>query len=262
MNNEPPDSISKMPSVMRYDRVQSILEGDLALRNLLGPKDQQVIKRNGEKHFYSQGVVLVTLALHERGLDAHQVEKPRVLNLAAELLRDKPQKFKPELLKPEPFPAPPKPEPPAPPKPEPPAPPKPEPRKAKAKPDPKPQPKPEPKPRAKKEPKAKRPDPLPPVKAAVAPSRAEAPVAAAPAAVVEPVKGGSVYYIYGTALSLAVTLHRTLEIGDRTPGAEGRLEAVGKIIDELKGLANVGVPMPDDFNSAMRHGKNVAAPKG
>src|SRR5271157_3791360 len=262
MNQEKVGPGKKLPSVMRYDRVQSILEGDLALKDFLGPKGQEVEKRNGEKYLYSQGVILVTNALHERGFDAHNVDKDKVLLLASELLRDKKlalkaiaaskpepgaksQESKVEEAKPAPKPKP----------------------APKSKPAPKPKPKPVPKSASQKikprsvKPKASAASAASPV-AAVSVHRNDSLPAPAPATIDgQTPKSGYVYYTYGTALGLAVTLHRTLEIGDRMPGAEARLEAVGKIIDQLKPMANVGVPMPDDFNNAMKH-VNAANSKG
>jgi hypothetical protein len=64
------DTLRKKPSVMRYDRVQQIIESDRALAAYLGPKDQEIEKRNGEKNYYRRGVVIVTEALHAKGVDA------------------------------------------------------------------------------------------------------------------------------------------------------------------------------------------------
>lgn len=196
---------SKLPSVMRYDRVQAILDSDPALKPFLGPKDQEVIKRNGEKHRYNRGVVTVTNALHERGFDAHNTNKNVVLSLAFDILRDKaPKAAMPEKPKVE------------------------KPKVEKPKPEPKAEPAPKPKaPKIPKAPKApsvpKKPEPKAPapepVAAAPTPAGAVPPTAPAPIS-----KPGFVYYIYGTALSHAVTIYKTLEIGDRMPGAEARLE--------------------------------------
>ena len=241
----------KMPSVMRYDRVQAILDSDPALKPFLGPKDQEVIKRNGEKHRYNRGVVNVTNALHERGFDAHNTDKYVVLALAYDILRDKPQKpaaEKPKVEKPKvekPKVEKPKVE---------------KPPKVKAAPKPKAEAQPKPAKPAKPSSVPEKPEPSKPEKAtaALAPAQAPAPTGAAlshAAPVPSSDKPAYVYYIYGTALSHAVTIYKTLEIGDRMPGAEARLETVSRLIDQLKPLANTGVPMPEDFNNALKNAK-------
>ena len=230
----------KLPSVMRYDRVQAILEADDAIKAHLGPKDQEVTKRNGEKHRYTRGVFLVTNILHERHFDAHNVDKNMVLGIAFEVLIDKPQKIVPP--KPVAKPAPPPP---------------PKPVVEVKKPEPKPEPKPKAiRPQAPKKSVPQTKAPAKPGPAAVPPAPVPAPVAPAEQ------KPGFVYYIYGTALSHAVTIYKTLEIGDRSPGAEARLDTVSKLIDQLKPLANTAVPMPEDFNNALKHAKTAPNPKG
>lgn len=238
---------NKMPSVMRYDRVQAILEGDPSLKDMLGPKDQEVKKRNGEKHFYSRGAVLVTNTLHERQFDAHNVDKNIVIALALELLPEKAAKLaapKP-VKKPAPKPV------------------------AKPVEKPKPEPKPEPKPRPQpKKPEAKTPkapvkqEPSAPPQAAAPATVPVADASTAPAAAVDS-KPAFVYYIYGNALSLAVALAKMLEVGDRLPGAEQRQQAANDIIDLLIPLRDMPVPMPKDLMPAvMQNVKASVSSKG
>ena len=72
---------------MRFERVQNFLEADPTLRERLGPKDHPVNNRSQEKHFFSKGVVAVTLTLHEKGLDAHTANKFTILEIAQEVLK-------------------------------------------------------------------------------------------------------------------------------------------------------------------------------
>jgi hypothetical protein len=308
--NSPSSAAAKRPSIMRYEKVQAILDSEPALKDYLGPKDQEVVDRNNEKHFYSRGTVLVINELQDRGFDAHQAPKPTVLLLASKVLRDKAQKAssatpEPELKRPRGRPrkvplAPvsqpevkrPRGRPrkiplPLVSQPEPVKRPRGRPRKVPLAPESEPPELKKPRGRPRKvplvpEPEVKKRRGRPPKKIEAAKSESTAqPAVAAPVVnesapavsdaapipdssvnavpATEMPKTGFVYYIYGTALGLAVTLHRTLEIGDRMPGAEIRLESVGKIIDQLKPMANVGVPMPDDFNSAMKH--DASGPK-
>lgn len=74
----------KAPSVMRYDRVASILGAEPAFKDRIGPKDQVITKRNSEKFYYSRLVVSVTDLIHTHGLDAHNVPKSYVLKVATE----------------------------------------------------------------------------------------------------------------------------------------------------------------------------------
>lgn len=71
---------------MRYDRVQRVLESDLALRTRIGPRDVEVCKRNGEASKFSRGVVAVTDAIHNDGKDAHTIPPHDVLTYAIRVL--------------------------------------------------------------------------------------------------------------------------------------------------------------------------------
>ncbi len=77
---------AKPPTVMRYERVQDILQVEPVFRCRLGEKTFPVIKRNNEKVFFSKEVVRVTDAVHAEGLDAHNAPKNDVLRIAAQVL--------------------------------------------------------------------------------------------------------------------------------------------------------------------------------
>lgn len=72
---------------MRYERVQEILENELALRNKLGPRSVPVETRFNEKVYFSDETIKVTQALHAEGRDAHKVPKHEVLLMAAKVMR-------------------------------------------------------------------------------------------------------------------------------------------------------------------------------
>lgn len=72
---------------MRYQRIQEILEKDLALGRLLGPKNQPIDSRFGEKICYSKEVVAVTQAIHAEGKDAQKLSKPEVLRVAMVVMK-------------------------------------------------------------------------------------------------------------------------------------------------------------------------------
>jgi hypothetical protein len=72
----------KVPTVMRYVRVQTILENEPAFKDQLGQKDKEVAKRNGQRHFFSKKVIDVTEAIHRAGLDAHNTDRGVVLRYA------------------------------------------------------------------------------------------------------------------------------------------------------------------------------------
>jgi hypothetical protein len=78
---------TKLPTSMRYDRVQVILEDDPFCRIRLSPKTQAVETRFGEKVVYSKEVVEVTEALHAEGKDAHKVPKNEVLKAALRIMK-------------------------------------------------------------------------------------------------------------------------------------------------------------------------------
>lgn len=168
---------------MRYERVQSILEGEAAFRSRLGPKNHPVETRFGEQLCFSKETVEVTEALHNEGKDAHKVPKTEVLSIAIKLLRGQPsnggngQALSPPVAA---APPPPPPAPVVPPvaakpaKPKAEAPPAVEPEKPPAA-----KPKVEPKPKAKASPPA--PKPSPPVKKAAVKTAAKLSKPAAPA---------------------------------------------------------------------------------
>lgn len=72
---------------MRYERVQDILQSDLALKSLLGPRTQAIDSRFGEKIMFSKETVEVTNAIHAEGKDAHKVSKSDVLKIAGRILK-------------------------------------------------------------------------------------------------------------------------------------------------------------------------------
>lgn len=82
---------SKLPTSMRYERVQDILEHDFALRSKLGPKNHEVDTRFGEKLLVSKETVEVTEAIHAEGKDAHKVPKNEILKMAAKVMKVFPQ---------------------------------------------------------------------------------------------------------------------------------------------------------------------------
>lgn len=221
---------------MRYDRVQAILEHEPALKDSLGPKDQEIIKRNKEKHFYSRGVVTVTAALHDRGFDAHNADRSTVLHVAAEVLgalKDKPAKpptVKPVVPKPVPKPAPaPKAE-------------------VKLKPT-----RPKPKPKAKPEPVTATPvAENPPAVKSSAPALSTATANGAPTDDRVPV-----YYIYATGLSLVLGLRKILEM-DQSPGFEARQQKVDDLYSEMYKLRDVAIPIPADMMPPSLNAKSSA----
>lgn len=218
---------------MRYDRVAAILEQDPLLKISLGAKDQEIIKRNKEKHLFSRGVVAVTNAIHQRGMDAHSVDRSLVLNIAAEVLgalNDKPNKL-PKLPKPAAV------------KPAKPVVVKPVVVKAPAAPKPKPV-----VPKVVSPPKQK---PVVTAKPKVAPTpKKPAPIAAPTALTLPPSPIASekvpVYYVYATGLSLVLGLRKIMEM-DQTPGFEERQQKVDSLYQDLYKLRDVAVPIPLDM---------------
>lgn len=242
-------SIADVPSVMRFERVQTILESEPALRERLGPKDQPVFKkRNQEKHMFSRGVVAVTLALHKKGIDAHDADRYAVLSVAADVLEDlskRPATIKsPAKSAPKAAPKPPK------------------------KPAVKAPARPKPKVKAKPAPAAKPVEP--PVVQAPAPAPApEPPKAPAPA----PVQGAApeidpdadanqqapLFYIYLTVFSLLAPVKNFLELGDNQPGADQRMAKLDSLIEEVYKLRDVAVPLPPNMlPSSLKDGQNTA----
>jgi hypothetical protein len=71
---------------MRYERVQRILENDLVLKKLLGPRNCPVETRLQTKVFFSEQTIRITQAIHSEGLDAHQLPKDKILLRAARAL--------------------------------------------------------------------------------------------------------------------------------------------------------------------------------
>ncbi len=78
---------SKLPSSMRYERVQDILENEPAFRNRISSKSHPIDTRFGEKMLFSKETVEITEALHAEGKDAHKVPKTDVLIMAAKVLK-------------------------------------------------------------------------------------------------------------------------------------------------------------------------------
>lgn len=77
----------KVPTSMRYERVQDILESQPAFRARVLQKTHPVETRFGEKIMLSREAVEITDALHAEGKDAHKASKVEVLQMAARLLR-------------------------------------------------------------------------------------------------------------------------------------------------------------------------------
>lgn len=75
------------PTMMRFERVQEILENDAVFKTKLGAKDQPIQKRNSESKCFSKEVVDVVMAIHEQGLDAHHIPKSDVLRWAIKVLK-------------------------------------------------------------------------------------------------------------------------------------------------------------------------------
>ena len=250
---------------MRFDRVQAILEGS-DLKEMLGPKDQEIQKKTGEKHLYSRGVVLVTMTLHERGFDAHNVDRHVVQALAAKLLPSKaavklpvakpakpvkkiePKKPKVRIIRKTGVKSPGVPRPGrsklAPRRPA---------KGAASAPAPVAAPKPPetPKPAPTPVPQVEAPTGTVPVIVTPVPTPTQA--ANGPVAVASETESSSavVFYVYGTALSMAISLAKTLEVGDRLPGAEQRQQAANDMIEMLFPLRDQPVPLPKDLMPAV-----------
>lgn len=77
---------SKLPTSMRYERVQEILESQPAIRDKLSPKAHPIETRFGEKVYFSKETVEITEALHGEGKDAHKVPLNEVLRMAARVM--------------------------------------------------------------------------------------------------------------------------------------------------------------------------------
>jgi len=77
---------NKLPTSMRYERVQGILESQPAICGRLGPKTYPIETRFGEKVFFSKEAVEITEALHNEGKDAHKVPLNDVLRMAARVM--------------------------------------------------------------------------------------------------------------------------------------------------------------------------------
>ena len=275
-------SSAKMPSVMRFERVQSVLNGDPSLRDLLGPKDQALEKRNKQKHYCSRGAIVVTLALQAKGIDPHSANRDLIKALAMSLLPEKGVKATPKpVKKPEEAKV-------EKPKVEKPKVEKPKVEKPKVE-----KPKVE-KPKVEKSKvdtahvsvtKKTKPEPVaaavavaavatvPAVAAPMSSASIVGPVAAAVATAVPAVSAAAVenlgsdtppafvYHIYASALSMAVTLAKLLELGDRLPGAEQRQENANRVIDDLLPLRDTPVPMPQDLMPVTMQNVKAASSK-
>ncbi len=252
------NSVAVVPSVMRFERVQTILESEPALRERLGPKDQAVYKRNQERHFFSKGVVAVTCALAQKRIDAHSANRNIVLSVASSVLgigSDKApvlkitQPVRQPVKQPVKVKEAKKPEVKALPAPVPATVPKPAPPKPKA-------PKAAPKPKAPKAtvPKPEPPAPVPapaPVQvqppAPAAPATQPAAVEPAPVEEVEPLQQVPGYYIYTTIYALLAPAFQLMELGDNTPGAEQRKGKLGSLLEDVYKLKDVAVPLPPNM---------------
>lgn len=215
--------VSKGPSVMRYDRVQTILEAEPAFRDRLGPKDQEVMKRNGQPQRFAKSVIEVTRRLHVNGIDAHTANKPLVLRLADEVLSSLKSGGSAPKRPTEPKPAA-----------------EPKPAKVKSIKAAKPATEPE-KPVASR--KRVKPEPAP---SPAAPETATViPAQVAPA---ETASGGNqqvtTTYIFLSVLTLLHSAYNLLQTFDREPGAEKRQEKLADQMEEVYRLRDVPVPVP------------------
>jgi hypothetical protein len=240
-------------SVMRYDRIQSILEADPALRTRLGPKNQEIVKRNGDTQRFSKGVIDVAERLHQCGLDAHNAPRVKVLAIAIGVLNvlqpeigeiKPPVEVPPEAVKPEPI-------------------------KRRR--------------RRRRLPDGTLVDPpdlvssLPP--GAVQPTSVSSPPLVADSRIAKPespapelksaVAGEThveqakpvpaampAIYPFISVLSLLHSAYNLLKLFDREPVAEKRLEALAEQIDEMYCLKDVSVPMPlDTLPPSLKYGK-------
>jgi hypothetical protein len=77
---------NRLPTSMRFERVQEILSNDPALSAHLGPRNQPIPSRYGEHLMFSKEVVDVTNAIHAEGKDAHKISKNDVLKAASRIL--------------------------------------------------------------------------------------------------------------------------------------------------------------------------------
>jgi hypothetical protein len=226
---------------MRFDRVQLILGAEPAFKDKLGPKDQEVTKRNGDVVRYSKGVVDVTTRLHEKGIDAHSAPRPVVLAVATDVLMF-PKASPKKTAEPKP--------------------------RAKAKtPKPKPEVKVEAEPKKvepkKVEPKKVEPKKVEPKKVEPKPRKTKPTEPAAPAAPASPApvapsptpepapavvqaKPDEMPTIapFLSVLSLLLAAYNLLKLFDREPAAEKRVDRLNELIDEMNSLRDVTVPIP------------------
>jgi hypothetical protein len=80
----PPSKVqNRMPTSMRFEHVQSILEADPALKGLLGPRNCPVDGCHQNKSHFSKATIEVAQFIHAEGVDAIQVPKNKILQLAA-----------------------------------------------------------------------------------------------------------------------------------------------------------------------------------
>jgi hypothetical protein len=78
---------TKPPSVMRYDRVEKILNGEPAFASRMSPRNVAVCKPDGNQKFYSPEVVDVTNIIHDLGKDPHKVQKNEVIRTALKVFK-------------------------------------------------------------------------------------------------------------------------------------------------------------------------------
>jgi hypothetical protein len=86
------------PNVMRYQRVQAILENEPGMRKRLGPKDCVAIAKFGEQVSVSKLTLTVTESLHEAGRDSSKIPKSEIVDIAASFLPE----FNPDAARPSP----------------------------------------------------------------------------------------------------------------------------------------------------------------
>lgn len=78
-----------IPTIVRYERVEKVLSTEPLFTRHQGPKSYEVVRKSGEKVYFSKEVVAVVLAIHDSGFDAHKCLKETILEYAADVLKDK-----------------------------------------------------------------------------------------------------------------------------------------------------------------------------
>ena len=76
------------PNIMRYLRIQGILESELGIRKRMGPKDCTVTAKHGVEVCLSKLAVTVAESLHDAGRDSYKIPKHEIVDIAAGFLPD------------------------------------------------------------------------------------------------------------------------------------------------------------------------------